>query len=127
MSQTMKNLTVEEAKLMFHTPKFCFTMFRKTNPSTGVVETQYCKDAEGKVIQYADPVSGEMKPLPKVAVRDTAKNIVAFCSAAVAKAKVLGGSALEGAYFQPSINADGETVYQLRKSGTSSEFDLGEE
>lgn len=126
MAQSMKNLTVEEAKLMFHTPKFCFTMFRKTNPSTGVVETQYCKDAEGKVIKYTD-ADGNEKPLPKVAVRDTAKNIVAFCSAAVAKAKVLGGSALEGAYFQPSINADGETVYQLRKSGTSSEFDLGEE
>ena len=126
MSQTMKNLTVEEAKMKFHTPKFCFSIFRKTNEN-GVVETQYCKDANGKTITYVDPTTGEEKPLPKVLVKDSAKNIVAFCSAAVAKTKILGGSALEGAYFQPALNAAGETVYQLRRSGTSSEYDLGEE
>ena len=41
--------------------------------------------------------------------------------------KMNGGKALEGAYFEPRLQADGSVGYQLRKAGVSSEFDLGEE
>lgn len=122
-----KNLTVEEFKEKFHTSKLCFAIFRKTNQETGEVEIQYCHDAEGKVANYTDEASGEVKPLPRIVVRDTAKNIVAFCSAAVCATKMNGGKALEGAYFEPRVQADGSLGYQLRKSGSNSQYDLGEE
>ena len=122
-----KNLTVEEVKEKFHTSKLCFAIFRKTNPETNQVEVQYCHNAEGEVAKYVDAATGKEKPLPRVVIRDTAKNIVAFCSAAVCATKMNGGKALEGAYFEPRLQADGSVGYQLRKAGVSSEFDLGEE
>ena len=121
-----ENLTVEEFMRVMRTPKLGFAIFRRTNPETGVVETQYCRDAEGNVVTYTDPTTGEVKPLPKVLVKDTAQNIIAFCSAEVGKKKILGGKATEGSYFHASYNPDGTIGYQLRKAG-SSEFSLGEE
>lgn len=121
-----KNFTVEEFKEKCRTPKFLFTIFRKTNAETGEVEVQYYHDAEGKVRTFTD-AEGNVKPIPRVAVKDTANNIVAFCSAAVAERKAKGMSALEGSYFEPRPQADGTTTYQLRRRGTSEEWDLGEE
>lgn len=120
------NYTIEQFKQKVNTPKFGFTIFAKKNEVTGNVEVQYCKDAEGKVVNYTDPTTGEVKPLPKVMVRDAARNIVAFCSAEVSRTKMTGGKALEGAYFEARPTADGGETYLLRKSSVT-KYDLDEE
>lgn len=119
------NLTVEQFKQLVGTQKLCFSIFRKTNKDTGAVETQYCHDAAGNNVTYKD-AEGKEKPLPKVIVRDSANNIVAFCSASVSLKKLTGGKALEGSYFEARPQADGSVSYLLRNQA-SSEFDLGEE
>lgn len=120
-----QNLTVEQFKALKGTRKLIFSIFMKKDES-GVATAQYSHNEDGTVRTYTDQL-GQTKNLPKVCVRDTAGNIVAFCSAAVAEKKLLGGKATEGTYFQPFVAADGNVSYQLRLNNSSEKYSLGEE
>lgn len=118
----VKNLTIEQARMAFGTQKFCFSIF-KTRDASGNVVNVFSHNADGTVATYADPSTGEIKSLPKLAVKDSAGNIVAFCSASVAKKKLEGGKALEGSYFKAFEGPNGVSYTLQAVASTSSDLE----
>lgn len=115
-----QNYTVEQFKQLNGTAKFLFSIFKRRD-AQGNVTTVLSHNEKGETLTYVEPSTGEVKPLPKMVVKDTANNIIAFCSAAVAKQKLEGGKALENSYFEGYENASGSVSYTLRKVAASDE------